>query len=91
MDLRITCRQREVLTLLARGMSNKEIARALGTAEATVKVHTAALLRFFGVRNRTEAALAALRDGYVMDRLPSCYDDKAVTPPSPASPTRRRI
>ena len=54
--LRLTKRQREVLLLIARGRSNKEIARALDIAEATTKIHTAALLRTLGVRNRTEAA-----------------------------------
>ena len=42
---KLTKRQREVLQLLARGMSNKEIARALKIAEATTKIHMAALLR----------------------------------------------
>jgi DNA-binding NarL/FixJ family response regulator len=57
--LKLTKRQREVLTLLARGLSNKEIARALAIAEATTKIHMAALLRALGVRNRTEAAYKA--------------------------------
>jgi len=57
--LKLTARQREVLSLLARGNSNKEIARALGIAEATTKIHMAALLRGLGVRNRTEAAYRA--------------------------------
>jgi DNA-binding NarL/FixJ family response regulator len=57
--LRLTKRQREVLTLLARGLSNKEIARTLAIAEATTKIHLAALLRALGVRNRTEAAFRA--------------------------------
>ena len=57
--LKLTKRQREVLTLIARGRSNKEIARALGIAEATTKIHLAALLRALGVRNRTEAAYKA--------------------------------
>ena len=57
--LKLTKRQREVLTLLARGLSNKEIARALAIAEATTKIHLAALLRALGVRNRTEAAYKA--------------------------------
>jgi DNA-binding NarL/FixJ family response regulator len=57
--LRLTKRQREVLQLLARGMSNKEIARALKIAEATTKIHMAALLRALGARNRTEAAYMA--------------------------------
>jgi DNA-binding NarL/FixJ family response regulator len=54
--LKLTKRQREVLALIARGKSNKEIARALNIAEATTKIHLAALLRVLGVRNRTEAA-----------------------------------
>jgi DNA-binding NarL/FixJ family response regulator len=57
--LKLTKRQREVLTLLARGLSNKEIARALDIAEATTKIHMAALLRGLSVRNRTEAAYRA--------------------------------
>ena len=57
--LRLTKRQREVLLLVARGDSNKEIARSLKIAEATTKIHLAALLRALGVRNRTEAAFKA--------------------------------
>jgi DNA-binding NarL/FixJ family response regulator len=57
--LRLTPRQREVLSYLALGMSNKEIARALHIAEATTKVHAAALLRALSARNRTEAAFKA--------------------------------
>ena len=55
----LTTRQREVLSLLAGGKSNKEIARVLDIAEATTKIHMAALLRALGVRNRTEAAFKA--------------------------------
>jgi DNA-binding NarL/FixJ family response regulator len=40
-------------------MSNKEIARALNIAEATTKIHAAALCRVLGLRNRIEAAVAA--------------------------------
>jgi DNA-binding NarL/FixJ family response regulator len=57
--LKLTKRQREVLSLLARGLSNKEIALALAIAEATTKIHLAAILRVLGVRNRTEAAYKA--------------------------------
>ena len=57
--LKLTKRQSEVLSLLARGRSNKEIARSLDIAEATTKIHLAALLRVLGVRNRTEAAFKA--------------------------------
>ena len=57
--LKLTRRQNEVLTLLARGMSNKEIARELEIAEGTSKIYTAALLRALGARNRAEAAVKA--------------------------------
>jgi len=58
---RLTSRQKEVLKLMAEGYSNKEIARNLEIAEATTKIHAAAILRELGVRNRTEAAVL-LRD-----------------------------
>jgi DNA-binding NarL/FixJ family response regulator len=64
---RLTPRQREILPLLAKGMSNKEIARVLKIAEGTTKIHASALLRVLGVRNRTEAAVAA-RDYIAPDR-----------------------
>jgi DNA-binding NarL/FixJ family response regulator len=54
---RLTSRQKEVLSLMAEGYSNKEIARSLEIAEATTKIHAAAILRELGVRNRTEAAV----------------------------------
>ena len=53
---RLTDRQREVLKLLAEGVSNKEIARALRLSPATVKAHVAAILAALGTANRTEAA-----------------------------------
>jgi transcriptional regulator len=48
-----------VLSLLARGLSNKEIARTLEIAEATTKIHLAALLRALKAHNRTEAVFKA--------------------------------
>jgi DNA-binding NarL/FixJ family response regulator len=59
--LRLSRRQNEILPMLAQGMSNKEIARELSIAEGTSKIHTAALLRALGARNRTEAAFMAAR------------------------------
>lgn len=55
-DVALTPRQTEVLRLLAKGASNKEIADALGCAEATVRVHVSTVLRLLDVENRTQAA-----------------------------------
>jgi two-component system nitrate/nitrite response regulator NarL len=58
-------REMEVLRLLAQGTYNKQIAHALGIAEATVKVHVKSLLRKMRVLNRTQAAVWALNNGLV--------------------------
>lgn len=58
---RLTARQHDVLRLLASGLSNKEIAAALGLRPKTVMHHTTAIYRTLGVRGRTEAAAAAFR------------------------------
>jgi DNA-binding NarL/FixJ family response regulator len=55
----LTPRQQDVLHLIVRGDSNKEIARALNLGEGTVKVHVAALFRNLGVNSRAAAAAAA--------------------------------
>lgn len=52
----LTERQREVLDLLAKGLSNREIAGALGISPSTVKTHVENLLRALDATNRTEAA-----------------------------------
>ncbi len=54
----LTARQLEVLAQLLQGRSNKEIARALGMAEPTVKGHLVTIFRVLRVRNRAEAVLA---------------------------------
>jgi DNA-binding NarL/FixJ family response regulator len=59
----LTQRQSEVLTLLARGKSNKEIARELGLAEGTVKIHITSILKALNVKNRTQAVIAAAELG----------------------------
>jgi len=50
-----------VLARLTVGACNKEIARSAGLAEATVKTHIKAILRKINVRNRTQAALWAVK------------------------------
>lgn len=57
-DTPLTPRQIEVLELMARGLTNPEIAGVLGIARATVKAHVSAIIASLDVRNRTEAALA---------------------------------
>ena len=58
-------REAEVLELLARGRSNKQIARSLYVGERTVKTHVSNILTKLGVRSRTQAALYAVRTGLV--------------------------
>lgn len=55
----LTEREREVLALLARGASNREISEALYIASGTVKNHLSSILSKLGVRDRTQAALKA--------------------------------
>ena len=59
----LTPRELDVLTLIARGRSNKVIARELGVAEKTVKTHVSHILAKLGVSDRTQAALYAVRQG----------------------------
>ena len=61
----LTPRQQEITVMLADGKSNKEIARELEVLEGTVKLHVKGILRKLGVRNRTQAVLAAARAGYL--------------------------
>jgi DNA-binding NarL/FixJ family response regulator len=60
---RLTAREREVLTLIARGYANKRIALELGVAEKTVKTHVGHVLAKLGVTDRTQAAVYAVRAG----------------------------
>ena len=63
--IELTAREREVLTLIARGMPNKAIAARLSLAEKTVKAHVSAILRKLDVTDRTQAALRAVRERLV--------------------------
>ena len=61
----LTGRERDVLELVCRGMTNPEIAARLYIAESTVKTHVKALLGHTGCRNRVELVIHALRSGMV--------------------------
>lgn len=66
----LTPRQLEVLTLVCKGKSNKEIAAVLELTEGTVKVHLGAIFRALGVANRTSAAMLSARVGFGETNLP---------------------
>ena len=61
----LTEREVEVLQQLTRGATNKAIAQVLGVGEATVKSHVSSVLAKLGLKSRTQAALHALREGWV--------------------------
>jgi DNA-binding NarL/FixJ family response regulator len=58
-------REMEILKLITRGLSNKEIAFTLGISHQTVKNHMTSILRKLDVEDRTQAAVFALRSGWV--------------------------
>lgn len=64
----LTPREREVLRLIARGLSNRLIARELVLSEKTVKAHVSAVLGKLGVADRTQAAVHAMREGLIGER-----------------------
>lgn len=59
----LTPREEEVLAQLIEGLSNKEIAAELGVTLRTVKAHVSSILQKLGVADRTQAVVAALRNG----------------------------
>jgi two-component system nitrate/nitrite response regulator NarL len=79
-DIRLSDRERQILACLARGESNKGIARHCYLAETTVKAHLKAILRKIGVQNRTQAAVWAIDHGLVAAGAP---DDAFFSAPLP--------
>jgi len=61
----LSAREMEVLSCVVQGMSNKEIAAILGISHQTVKNHVTSILRKFGVEDRTQAVVYALKRGWV--------------------------
>lgn len=64
-DPGLSAREHEVLDLMARGMTNHQIARALWVSEATVKTHVSRILRKLDAPDRAQAVLEAVRRGLV--------------------------
>jgi len=64
---RLTPREREVLALIGKGLSNKRIAIELGLSEKTIKTHVSHLLAKLGVQDRTQAAVHAVRAGLIAE------------------------
>jgi two-component system nitrate/nitrite response regulator NarL len=60
---KLSAREREILALLARGASNKEIAREFVLAESTVKIHVQNILRKLNLSSRVQAAVYAVESG----------------------------
>lgn len=66
-EIKLTKREKDVLTLLVKGNSNKDMADTLFISEKTVKNHLTSIFRKLNVKDRTQAAVYALRNDIVVD------------------------
>jgi DNA-binding CsgD family transcriptional regulator len=93
--IHLTPRERQVLALLAEGLSNKLICRHLGIAPSTVKIHVARILAELGVSTRLQAVIAAQRCGLLAglagDPPDSTGDDDPRHGGPPADPPQLRM
>jgi DNA-binding NarL/FixJ family response regulator len=62
-EVGLTGRQTDVLALMVKGRSNRDIAELLGLSEGTVKIHITAIFKALGVASRTQALVAVARLG----------------------------
>jgi DNA-binding NarL/FixJ family response regulator len=74
----LTQRESEILNLVARGLTNKQIGYLLGISEQTVKNHLTSLLRKIGASDRTQAVVYALKHGWI--RLPEGNETSESSP-----------
>jgi DNA-binding NarL/FixJ family response regulator len=68
-DIRLTKREQDVLLLLVKGHTNKEMADLMFISEKTVKNHLTSIFRKLGVKDRTQAAVYALKNNIVDDEI----------------------
>ncbi len=73
----LTPREREILALLAEGLSNRGIANSLGISEGTVKVHVKAILRKLQLTSRVMAAVLAVEHGLGGKKFPAQPDTES--------------
>lgn len=69
----LTDRERQIMTLVSEGLSNKEIGRRLNVSDGTIKVHLHHIFQKLDIANRTVLAADA-GDPFTYDRMPVCND-----------------